>query len=774
VNVAKAPRFSPADAARLARDLYGLSLDVEALPSERDQNFLLRDAAGPRFVLKIANREEGLEVLDLQNKLLHFLARRDTGLAFPRLVAALSGLEVTPVAGEDGAAYFVRLLTWVEGVCLATVQPHSPQLLRSLGAGLARFDNVLAGFSHSAAHRILHWDLRQAATAWAHQDLLSEPRRRMLQPFCEAWSALDWSRLPDSVIYNDANDYNVLVDPEGSRVVSFLDLGDVVHSATVCDLAIAIAYVMLDKQDPIASAVEVVAGYHAVRRVSEVEIDALYTLAAARLCASVCYAAKQARQAPDNDYLNISNQAAWALLEKLSAFPPDWPREVFRRICGYSPGARTEASLAESRRQSLGLSLSLSYSQPLHIIRGSRQYLYDAGGRAYLDCVNNVAHVGHAHPRVNEAAARQMALLNTNTRYLHEHLAEYIERLTATLPPKLSVAFLVCSGSEANELALRLARAHTRGGQVLVLDAAYHGNTSALVDISPYKFNGKGGRGKPGHVQVMPLPDVYRGLYRGTDAGARYAAHVVEAARHTSGLAAFFCESASGCGGQVFFPAGYLAESFAAVRAAGGVCVADEVQTGFGRAGSHFWMFETQGVVPDIVTMGKPIANGHPMGAVVTTREIADSFANGMEYFNTFGGNPVSCAAALAVLDVIRDEGLQQNARDTGEYLLGGLRDLATRHPLIGDVRGSGLFVGIELVRDRETREPAGQEASELADRMKELGVLLSTDGPHHNVIKIKPPIIFARADAGLLLARLETALKPAPQSGILLAQRYL
>jgi 4-aminobutyrate aminotransferase-like enzyme/Ser/Thr protein kinase RdoA (MazF antagonist) len=760
VNVANAPQFTSGDAVRLAHDLYGLALAAESLPSERDQNFLLRDDTGPRFVLKIANRDEGLEVLDLQNKLLEFLATRDTGLEFPRLVAARSGLAITPVAAGDGAAYFVRVLTWVDGVCLAAVQPHSAALLRSLGAALARLDHALAGFEHAAAHREFYWDLRRASLAWPHLDLLPEPRRRLLQPFVDAWAAVDWSRLPTSVIYNDANDYNVLVDPAGARVVSFLDYGDVVHSATVCDLAIAIAYAMLDRPDPIAAAAEVVAGYHQVRRLSEAETGALYTLAAARLAASVCYAAGQARQAPGNEYLNISNRPAWALIEKLASLPADWSNEVFRRVCGYSPGARTSASLIESRRRTLGPSLSLSYSEPLHIIRGAGQYLYDAGGRRYLDCVNNVAHVGHCHPRVNAAAARQMALLNTNTRYLHEHLAEYIERLTATLPPRLCVAYLVSSGSEANELALRLARAHTGGGRVFVLDAAYHGSTSALVDISPYKFNGKGGRGKPAHVEIMPLPDVYRGPYRGADAGARYAAHVADAARSTGGLAAFFVESASGCGGQVFLPPGYLAESFAAVRAAGGVCVADEVQTGFGRAGSHFWMFETQGAAPDVVTMGKPIANGHPMGAVVTTREIADSLANGMEYFSTFGGNPVSCAAALAVLDVIRDEGLQENARDTGGYLLAGLRDLATRHPLIGDARGCGLFLGVELVRDRDTREPAAAEASALVDRMKELGVLLSTDGPLHNVIKIKPPLVFSRNDADLLLARLDTALR--------------
>jgi len=750
MNVAAAPRFTAADAVRMARELYGLAVEAESLPSERDQNFVLKDSSGPRFVLKIANREEALEVLDLQNKLLDRLGRIDTGMVFPRLVAARSGLEVTPVRGLDDAAYFVRLLTWVDGVPIAAV-PQPASLLRSLGGGLARMDEALRGFEHSAAKRVFYWDLRHASMAWRYLDLIPEPRRSMLRPMVDAWQSIDWGRLPTSVIYNDANDYNVLVDAAGTRVVSFLDLGDVVHSATVCDLAIAIAYTMLDKQDPMAAAAEVVRGYHAIRPLSEAEVDALFPLAAARLCASVCYAANQTRHAPANEYLNVSNRPAWDLLEKLASFPQDWPREVFRRSCGYSQGARSTASLLESRRRMLGPSLSISYSEPLHIIRGWRQHLYDASGRRYLDCVNNVAHVGHSHPRVNEAAARQMALLNTNTRYLHENLAEYIERLTAMMPPKLSVVYLVCSGSEANELALRLARAHTRRDGIFVLDAGYHGNTSALVDISPYKFNGKGGRGKPAHVEIMPLPDVYRGPYRGSDAGPRYAAHVERAIRRVGPPAAFFAESASGCGGQIFFPSGYLADAFAAVRNAGGVCVADEVQTGFGRAGSHFWMFETQDAEPDIVTMGKPIANGHPMGAVVTTREIADSFANGMEYFNTFGGNPVSCAAALAVLDVIRDEELQENARITGDYLLAGLRELAERCSDVGDVRGRGLFLGVEL-RDAST-------AAALVDRMKTSGVLLSTDGPLHNVIKIKPPLVFDRADADVLLGGLRTAL---------------
>jgi 4-aminobutyrate aminotransferase-like enzyme len=586
----------------------------------------------------------------------------------------------------------------------------------------------------------------------------------MVEPLLDAAGRVDWPALPSSVIHGDANDYNILVDQTASRVETLLDLGDMVNTATICDLAVALAYVMLGKQDPIAAAAQVVAAYHQDRPLIEAEVDALYALAATRLAMSVCYCAWQSSNAPQNDYLNISNQPAWELIEQLEALPAGGPRDVFRRACGMDRvpagqvGDRPHSHLMAVRRKHLGPSLSISYREPLHIIRGWKQYLYDSGGRAYLDCVNNVAHVGHCHPRVVRAACEQMALLNTNTRYLHESLAAYVERLTATLPDALSVVYLVCSGSEANELALRLARTHTGRDGMIVVETAYHGNTGALIDISPYKFDGPGGRGKPPHVAVAPMPNVYRGIHREADSGRRYAEYVATAAGEST--AAFICESALSCAGQVMLPPGYLREAYRTVRAAGGVCIADEVQTGFGRAGRHFWMFESQGVVPDIVTLGKPIGNGHPMGAVVTRPEIAASFANGMEYFNTFGGNPVSCAVGLTVLDVIREEGLQENARDTGDYLLEGLRQLAGRNSLIGDVRGEGLFLGFELVRDRETLEPAADEAEEIVNRMKDLGVLLSTDGPLHNVIKIKPPLVFSRADADLLMERLDRVMR--------------
>ncbi|MBV8206358.1 MAG: aminotransferase class III-fold pyridoxal phosphate-dependent enzyme, partial [Acidobacteria bacterium] len=715
-----------------------------------------------RYVLKIANSAESLEFLRLQNELIEFLAGRGLDLQFPRIIPSRSGEHISSIPDPAGQHHFTRLFTWIEGVCLGEIHPHTPRMLASLGRALGQMDAALAGFAHPAAHREFHWDLRAAAGARSCIPALPAARCALVEPWFERWQRIEWERLRSSVIHNDGNDYNVLVNAAG-QVVTILDYGDVVYGATVCNLAVALAYVMLGKADPIAAAAQVVSAYHEIFPLNEAEVEALYLLAGMRLCMSVCYAAHQTKAAPGNSYLNISNAPAWALLERLANVPLEWPLQMFRFACGIplrSPSRVTSdlQDLAERRKRNLGSALSLSYRRPVHMVAASRQYMYDGGGRRYLDCVNNVNHVGHCHPAVVRAAAEQMAILNTNTRYLHETVLEYSARLAATLPPELHVVYLVNSGSEANELALRMARAHTGRSEVIVIEGAYHGNTSSLVDLSPYKFDGPGGRGCPAWVHKVPLPDCYRGLYRGPHTGEAYAPHVAQAVA-AGKIAAFFAESAPGCGGQIILPAGYLNQAFAAVRAAGGVCIADEVQTGLGRAGRHFWMFEAAGAIPDIVTLGKPIGNGHPLGAVITTTAIAQSFANGMEYFNTFGGNPVSCAAGLAVLDAIRDEGLQQNALETGDYLLNILRELQGRHAMVGDVRGAGLFLGVELVHDRESREPATREAAEIVERMKDRGVLLSADGPAHNVLKIKPPLVFSQANAAFLAEQLDAGL---------------
>ena len=435
----------------------------------------------------------------------------------------------------------------------------------------------------------------------------------------------------------------------------------------------------------------------------------------------------------------------------------------------WPPKAWSGDEILERRRQVLGRNLSISYGRHLHIVAGRGAYLYDAAGRAYLDAVNNVPHVGHCHPRVVRAGQEQMAVLCTNTRYLHEDLVRYAERLTATFPDPLNVCIFCCSGSEANDLALRMARLHTGKERVIVVDGAYHGTTRQLIELSPYKFDGPGGGGAPVGTYVAPLPCGYRGPHKHGDPeiGAKYAAYVAEACADAAGpdgtgpgVAAFLCESVLGCGGQVVLPPGYLSAAYAHAREAGALCLADEVQVGFGRVGSHMWAFETQGVVPDIVTLGKPIGNGHPMSAVITTAEIAESFANGMEYFNTFAGSAVSCRIGMAVLDVLEDEDLQGNAARTGGRLLDGLRLLAADHPIIGEVRGLGLFIGVELVLDRKTLEPAAAEASYIAERMRDHGILISTDGPLHNVLKIKPPLVFGPREADRLVETLGCVLK--------------
>ncbi|HEX7325655.1 MAG TPA: aminotransferase class III-fold pyridoxal phosphate-dependent enzyme [Rhodanobacteraceae bacterium] len=461
----------------------------------------------------------------------------------------------------------------------------------------------------------------------------------------------------------------------------------------------------------------------------------------------------------------VAERAAWAALS------PD-PNLILGIPDACFPHAWSFEETLARRHALLGPSLSISYERPLKIVRGWRQYLYDDTGRPYLDMFNNVPLIGHGDPRVVEAVARQLALINTNTRYLHDTVLHYAERLTALLPAPLRVCYFVNSGSEANELAIRIARTVTHAEDMLVLENAYHGNTGTVTDISPYKFDGPGGGGRKPWVHVAPIADDYRGPYRRgeSDLGPRYAKDVAQilADMHAGGrhLAAYIAESVPSVGGQVFFPDGYLAEVYRAVRAVGGLCIADEVQVGFGRLGSCWWGFETQHVIPDIVVLAKPIANCFPLAAVVTTPEIAASFNNGMEFFSTYGGNPVSCAAGLAVLDVLRDDHLQANALAMGEDLIGKLRALQEKHPLIGDVRGMGLFLGIDLVTNRATRAPATVAANHVINRLRERGVLAGTDGPFHNVIKLRPPMIIERADIDRFISVLGGVLREALPPG--------
>jgi len=1016
-----------AEAAEIARDLYGLAVAAKSLPGEYDDNFHLTplrdnlpdtqdgDAAG--FVLKVMHPARERSFIDMQCRALQHLAMHAPQLTLPRVRLGRNGEAFAAISAADGSRRLVWLLSYVPGTMLAKARPHSPELLQSLGHFLGAMDAALADFAHPAARRELKWDLARAGWIRQHLSLLRDASQRALvEKFLSLYDTEVLPALPQlrrSVIYGDANDYNVLVGkalPLPRKVVSLIDFGDMHETVTVSEVAIAAAYAILGKENPLRAAAEVVSGYHRAFPLTEAELKILFALITTRLAVSVVNSVQRAMVKPDDYYVRISERPAWEALAELAKIHPRFAHYTFREACGLeavpqsgalkkwlaenAPGAasvldmdlRTAPSLVfdfsagsrflgadpaaadpamisrrifeamkragasvgvgrydearaiytsslfgastnptderrtihlgidlqvqagsavrapldgvvhaianneapldygpvailhhefpsvngdvrnfftlyghltlqalsrlrvdqkiargekfaevgmtqenggwtphlhfqiicdlldygtdfpgvgrasergvwtslspdpnlllgipaerfpaketdasetlAARRSLLGRSLSVSYRRPLKIVRGWRQYLYDDTGRAYLDVYNNVPLVGHSHPRVVRAAQEQLALLNTNTRYLHDNVLRYAERLTELLPDPLRVCYFVNSGSEANELALRLARAHTGREDIIVLEHAYHGHTNTLIDISPYKFNGPGGRGRKPWVHVAPIADDYRGLYRRGDAqaGAKYAAHVGEilerAGREGRGVAAYIAETLPSVAGQIVFPPNYLAEVYRRVRAAGAVCIADEVQVGFGRLGTHFWGFATQGVVPDVVVFGKPIGNAFALAAVGTTQENAASFANGMEFFSTFGGNPVACAAGLAVLDVLRDEALRDQALRVGKYWITELKKLQECHRLIGDVRGSGLFLGIDLVRDRETREPATEEADYVMNRLRDRGILAGTDGPHHNVIKLRPPLIFSESDADLFITTLEAILQ--------------
>jgi len=437
------------------------------------------------------------------------------------------------------------------------------------------------------------------------------------------------------------------------------------------------------------------------------------------------------------------------------------PNFLFNTVGLQQPKINSNEELIAYRKQHLGKSLSLQYNKPIKMVRGVGSYLMDQFGKKYLDTVNNVAHVGHENYEVVKAGQEQMALINTNSRYLHGNINMLAKELLATLPPELNVLHFVNSGSEANELAIRMVKAATGERDIIASEVGYHGNSNMCIDISSYKFDGKGGKGAPKHTHIFPLPDSFRGKYRGKSSGENYAEEVKKQIKKIQGkgrnVGGFIIEPIISCGGQIELPEGFLSKSYKYIRESGGICISDEVQTGCGRMGKTFWGFQLHNVVPDIVTIGKPLGNGHPLAAVACTQEVAEKFANGMEYFNTFGGNPVSCAIGVEVLRTIKREKLQKNALIVGEYLKSELKNCAIEFPIIGDVRGQGLFLGIELVDGK--MNPLEAQADYLANRMKDFGILMSTDGLDHNVLKIKPPIIFSKENAAELIFYLKKIL---------------
>ncbi len=423
----------------------------------------------------------------------------------------------------------------------------------------------------------------------------------------------------------------------------------------------------------------------------------------------------------------------------------------------------TARRLLERRYRVLGRHSPLFYDEPLHLVKGEGVWLYDSDGKQYLDVYNNVPHVGHCHPDVVQALAQQAGTLNVHTRYLHDNVVRYAERLTATFDESLSMAMFTCTGSEANELALRMARFCTGGAGIIVTDFAYHGNTEAVAELgTAFMSEARHTR----RVRAFPIPDSYRPYQTGLSAESLADAYANEVKKAIDEFAAEGIEFAGllvcpdfANEGLLNVPPGFLEKAVAHVRAAGGLYIADEVQAGFGRTGKYFWAHQAYDVTPDIVTLGKPMGNGHPLAGVVARDELIDAFGESSMYFNTFGGNPVSCAVGMAVLDVLEQENLQQNALQTGAYVTQGLRQLQERHRLIGDVRDLGMFFALELVSDRDSKAPASDAARQVINHMRHQGVLISRIGRDDNILKMRPPMPFQPEHADRLLTALDEAL---------------
>ena len=567
--------------------------------------------------------------------------------------------------------------------------------------------------------------------------------------------------LRKQIIHNDANEWNILT--KGNEVSGIIDYGDLAYSFLINEIAIAITYACYNTEEPLKWAGIILQSYHSILPLQANEIKVLYYLIAARLVTSVCNSAQSKIDNLDNLYASVSEVSAWKMLRFWLTINPIAAENSFRQAINLPIETRsTKEQVVSKRHKHVSKILALSYDTPIYMKRSAFQYMYDAYGNTYLDAYNNIPHVGHSHPKVVSAAQQQIARLNTNTRYLYDELAEYAEKLLSYFPDRLNKVFFVNSGSAASDLAIRMAKKHTQHEKLMVMKHGYHGNTQTSIDISDYKFNNTKGDGQKAHVIKTAIPDTYRGKYRNNNgsAGKMYAQEaILQIENSKAPIAAFISEPVVGCGGQVPLAKGYLKDIYPAIRKQGGVCISDEVQTGFGRLGTSFWGFEAQDVIPDMVILGKPMANGHPMGAVVCTSEIEESFSKGVEFFSSFGGNPVSCAIASSVLDVIESEALQDHAKQVGAYYKELFLELQKKYPCIGDVRGSGLFLGIEIISNPEL-EPDTQLAQHIKNQLRNKHILISTDGPDDSVLKTKPPLCFTKENAKLVVSTIESILE--------------
>ena len=723
------------------------AIEIKKLNGYDNANYLVKTHESNYIFKTYTMNDDAFALVKAESDILIHLENEGCD-GFPKPIKTQEGEYIKCIAIQ-GNQVIIRMLSFLEGNFLSNVE-HTPLLFESFGAFLANMNIQLQELkNYTIQSREYPWDIKKALlNAPFIHEIPKAANRKVVFYFLQQFKEIVVPALPvlrKSIIHSDANDWNVLV--ENGKVTGIIDFGDMVYSSLINELAIAITYAIMGKDNPIAWATHIIHGYQRSLPLLQEEIDLLYYLIGARLCISVCQSAHSKIADPDNDYISISEKSAWELLHRWLEINPDNAIKEFRKAAGLSwTEPESVENQIEQRHKFINPVVSISYTKPISMNRAAFQYMYDTSGNTYLDAYNNIPHVGHSHPKVVEAGQRQMAILNTNTRYLYDLLNRYAERLLDKFPSTLNKVFFVNSGSAASDLAIRLARHHTRYQNIMVMEHGYHGHTQIGIDISDYKFSNKKGPGQKPYILKAPIPDAYWGKYKDQHAGENYARDAVDLMHNFhEPVAAFVSEPIVGCGGQVPLADGYLKALYPAIRHQGGVCISDEVQTGFGRLGEYFWGYEAQDVIPDIVILGKPMGNGHPMGAVVTTDEIAASFGKGVEFFSSFGGNPVSCAIGLAVLEVMEEEGLQQNALEVGNHYKQLMNELKSDFKCLGDVRGSGLFLGFEIINDQGKQHTS--LAAHIKNELRNRNILISTDGPFDNVLKSKPPLCFTKSN---------------------------
>ncbi|MBT6110864.1 MAG: aminotransferase class III-fold pyridoxal phosphate-dependent enzyme [Rhodospirillales bacterium] len=784
---AQPPKFSNDEVLRILTEHVGVTGSLEILWGETDQNVKIITEDGTGFILKISNERENASSLDCQISAMQHLARHTPSVMVPHVRPLLSGKLYDIVTSSNGAKHLIHVMTLLDGVALETIDPDEG-ILFATGVQAGEAAVGLHGFYHPAARQNFYWDIRQLGFFEKYISGLKDAGLRkiaadFLPSFCSDVLP-QLSALRSQFIHQDTNSGNVMVDPARPNVVSgLLDFGDMIHGPIVLDIAVAAAELAGGGSSVLDNIVAVVRGYDKACPLEETEIDLLYDMIIARQVLGILVGVTRVQNGVGSsihkDYSDLYGPA----LGPLTSMGRDKVRRAIREACRFPeycppvqmPSGTNQAitgDLAARRRDVLGKALPLTYDTPIHTVRGEGVWLYDVDGRRYLDCYNNVPHVGHCHPHVVKTLARQAGALNTNSRYLFESIVQYAERLGDTLPGDLGACMFVNSGSEANDIALRMAKECTGQDGALIVDGAYHGITNEIYALSPSAEWGMHDGGSNAHVselradiETIENPDTVRGWFGADDpqAGEHYAADADRAidklkqAGHPVGAAIF--DSAFSTHGILDVPTGYTEGVTKRVHAAGGMVIADEVQSGFGRLGEHMWGFQTQGFTPDFVTMGKPIGNGLALGVVVTTPAILERFTRTQEFFSTFGGNPVACAAAMAVMDVMENENLMENAHDTGAYLRDGLRSVAENKHQIGEVRGKGLFIGVDVVTDRDSMTPDAAEASRIKNHLRDNGCLVGSDGFGGNILKIRPPMVFQREHADIMIKAFGEAL---------------